>query len=388
MSATFNNPANIDPELRAPYVDPHEQLLNSLRSSPAAPPPPAASNAGNEDRDDADMRLDSVALSASRPGSSLAAFGSLVKGQVKLSDKSVVAFDQYCQNRSAEERGVILFAHVLELLDIAKKNEKAELWTISSDLSKKINSYTQAFVYSPELVAYRGLNIAGHLMNAMRESRVKNLPPDGETAQCDLVLSKTRDKGTHFRNILKTAVVTSAAPGSETANVAALANKLLQQSKIKPTLQFYVRLAFIRWVWRSYPWVPDDFFWMMVDQCIEKNSRNCSTKEELDALYNSVYQTDIELYGDPATTPHQTSEFDPSSSTWQAVVRKHSKLVRPDPKNAKVLEAAEAAAARPAPATKRRRVEMDGEDDDDMGGTGSGSGSGSSSGSGSGTGSG
>ncbi|KAJ7616791.1 hypothetical protein DFH06DRAFT_1012734 [Mycena polygramma] len=320
------------------------------------------------------MRLDSGALFASRPSSSLAAFGTLVKGQVKLSDKSAVAFDQYCQNRSAEERGVILFAHVLELLDIAKKNEKAELWTISSDLSQKINSYTQAFVYSPELVAYRGLNIAGHVLNAMRESSVKNLPPDEETAQCEMVLSKSRDKGTQFRNILKTAIIASTAPGSETANVAALANKLLQHSKIKPTLQFYVRLAFIRWVMRSYPWVSEELFWMMVDQCIEKNSRKCTTKEELDAyvLYNLVYQGDIELYGDPATTPHQTVEFNPSISSWQAVVRKHSKLVRPDPKNAKLLEAAEIASARPAAGNKRRRVEMNEEDDDGMGGAGSG----------------
>ncbi|KAJ6617529.1 hypothetical protein B0H10DRAFT_2434359 [Mycena sp. CBHHK59/15] len=83
---------------------------------------------------------------------------------------SLVAFDQFCQIRSTDERQVLLLVHILELLDLTRKNDKAGVWTIPVDLMKKISSYVKAFVFSPMTISYRGLN------KAMRECKAKGLP--------------------------------------------------------------------------------------------------------------------------------------------------------------------------------------------------------------------
>ncbi|KAJ7787256.1 hypothetical protein B0H14DRAFT_2399750, partial [Mycena olivaceomarginata] len=196
---------------------------------------------------------------------------------------------------------------------------------------------------------------------ALREINVQDLPTEDETTQCELVVSKIREKGTHYRNILKTAVKMALDPNHETANVAVLSNKLLSGTKIKATLQFYMRLAFIRFVMCSYEWLTEETFWLKVDLAIEENSRDCATKDELDAFYNMIYQDDIAIYGDPANTSYQTVEFNPSRASAQSIVRKHSKLVKPNPKNAQVLAPAEKAFYS-GRSLKRARVEMENED--------------------------
>ncbi|KAJ7827163.1 hypothetical protein B0H14DRAFT_3467278 [Mycena olivaceomarginata] len=313
--------------------DPRAQMLAQLRSSSGALSSAASFPIPNDDDMPPGPPIPSSNLISPPSGIPLTTFGALVKRQVKLADKSSVAFDQFCQNPSPDERSVILFAHVLELLDISRKNEKAEHWVITPELSKKIAGHMQVFTYSPDLTAYRGLAVASHVMD---------LPTEDETTQCELVVSKIREKGTHYRNILKTAVKTALDPNHETANVAVLANKLLSGTKIKATLQFYMRLAFIRFVMRSYEWLTEETFWLKVDLAIEENSRDCATKDELDAFYNMIYQDDIAIYGDPANT-----------ST--------PKLVKPNPKNAQVLAPAEKAFYS-GRSLKRARVEMENED--------------------------
>ncbi|KAJ6522816.1 hypothetical protein DFH09DRAFT_1096983 [Mycena vulgaris] len=179
------------------------------------------------------------------------------------------------QNLSPEESSILLLGHVLELLNISRKNEKADLWVISSSLSK-IASYNRAFMYSPQLSAYRGMNMVEHLLKGMRESNVADLPAKEQTAEYEMVLSKICDKGTHHRNLLKTVIKGSLEPGSEIKNVAALAAKLLQGSTIKADLQFY---CFVK---RTYKWLTEEIFWIQVDELIEKYCKDCATTKELD----------------------------------------------------------------------------------------------------------
>lgn len=87
-------------------------------------------------------------------------------------------------------------------------------------------------------------------------------------------------------------------------------------------------------------------------------------------LYNLNYQQDIKEYGDPARTNYQTVEFNANNTTWQAVIRRHSKNVKPNPKNAQLLAAAEAEGAESSTSRKRARTEMEGGGED--GGEGSG----------------
>ncbi|KAJ6615573.1 hypothetical protein B0H10DRAFT_2255722 [Mycena sp. CBHHK59/15] len=252
----------------------------------------------------------------------------------------------------------MLFAHVLELLDIARRSEKAEQWVITAGLLKKINVYTQAFILSPQLSAYRGLCFAEHILKAMREANILDLPPEEETANVDLVLARIRTKATHYRNIVKAAIQTSLEPKSDLENIANLTDKVLHGTSVKATLQFYVRLAFIRWVMVEYPWLSEETFWLQVDEVIKTNSKKCTTKAELDVFYNLIYQQDIADHDDPANSPHQTAEFNPSATTWQGIVLKHSAKVLLNPKNPQLLLQAYQVycAAQNANSNKRRRL--------------------------------
>ncbi|KAF7372678.1 hypothetical protein MVEN_00131100 [Mycena venus] len=75
----------------------------------------------------------------------------------------------------------------------------------------------------------------------------------------------------------------------------------------------------------SYPGLTEDAFWLQVDDSLDQNSKRCETQAELDQFYNYIYQEDIEAHGDPASTAHQTAEFNESGTTsWIAVMRKYS----------------------------------------------------------------
>ncbi|KAJ6480442.1 hypothetical protein C8R45DRAFT_1101016 [Mycena sanguinolenta] len=374
MSGTFID-ANIDPALHAldDGTDPAAQMLLKFRTAgSSAPPSDPASPTGSQDMagDEPEGSLPAAGFHLPTPsltpgGPSLAAFGNLVKHQVHLSEKSGVAFDQFLRLRSSDERNVVLFAHILELLDMTRKMEKAEQYEISQSLSTRIRNYTRAFVYSPQLSAYRGIEAAEHVLLAMRESNGSDLPPESDTASVKMVLSHIGEKATYYRNVVKTVVTSSLQPNSPLENIAALTNKLINGTQIKATTQLYVRLAFIRTIMYQYPWLNEETFWLKVDDVILHNSKNCKTKEELDGLYNLYYRDDIKLHKDPAETPHTTVEFNESASTWQAVVRKHSKNVAPNPKNAQVLAKAHQAWLATQPSRKRKRTGSDSDEDDD-----------------------
>ncbi|KAJ7906756.1 hypothetical protein B0H13DRAFT_1880351 [Mycena leptocephala] len=249
MSDTFVD-ANIDPSLLA--MNPAAQMLQMYRAGGSTTPAPSTPD--NDDGMDQDRPegapegtgFPPTSSSLIPPGSSsLITFGNLVKHKVKLSDKSTVAFDQFVRLRSLEERNIMLFAQILELVDITRQNEKADQWVISSDLGLKVKTYTQAFFLSPDISAYRGLKQAEHILTSMRECNISELPPDAEATNVKSVLSRIGEKGTHYRNIIKTAVMASLEPGSALENIAELTHKLIQGTTIQATFQLYIRVAFI-----------------------------------------------------------------------------------------------------------------------------------------------
>ncbi|KAJ6456512.1 hypothetical protein C8R45DRAFT_1034731 [Mycena sanguinolenta] len=226
-------------------MDPASQMLEKLRAGSLS----GHSSPAPDDQDMDDNLSDSEELprhltsgtSLTPVAPSLVVFGNLVKNQVKLSGKSTVAFDQFVRLRSPDERNVVLFAHVLELLDATRRNEKAEQYEISSDLSTKVRDYTRAFYYSPQLSAYRCPKATEHILTAMRECKISKLPPDADTSSTQLVLSTIGDRATHYRNVMKKAVASSLQPGSPLKNIAELANKVIQGSSVKATPQLSER---------------------------------------------------------------------------------------------------------------------------------------------------
>ncbi|KAJ6570350.1 hypothetical protein B0H10DRAFT_1840288, partial [Mycena sp. CBHHK59/15] len=282
--------------------------------------------------------LQSAAYNSIGNSSTLVSFGRLLKRQFKLSNQSSVAFDQFCQTGSSDERQAILFAYILELIDLGRKNDKAEAWTISPGLSVSviISHLPFFFVFSPTTTAYRGLKSAEHLVKAMRECKVADLPNEEETTQNEIVVVKVRGKMTYHRNVLKTKVCT-AMPNPQ---YCALANKVLSGTTIKPTVQFYQRLAFLRWCVREYPNLPEDDYWPKVDEIINTYRTDCQSKIELDSVFNAIYEDDKRKYGDPSETDFTTEDIQ-ADQKWQVTVRKHSENVRPVLKKRKISEVEE-----------------------------------------------
>ncbi|KAJ7246687.1 hypothetical protein C8J57DRAFT_1523393 [Mycena rebaudengoi] len=326
MSSTFTED-NIDPALLA--MDPAFAFLLNIKATSASGPSlsgqasasgsssPSMDSPGSNEGDTMDQSPDTPVPSGSNATTPLVAFGHLVKRQTELTEQSTVAFDQFCALRTSDERQVMLFAHVLQMLEMARSNSR-------SSLLRKIHTYTQAFILSPTTTAYRGLNTAEHIVSAMRECGIKDLPPDEDTAANELVLTETCNKATYFRNILKTKLKASTAKKSDTRNIAELAAKL------------YQRLAFLRFCVVEYPALSEDEFWPKVDGIIDSYRKKCN-QAELNMLFTSFYDKDKAIYGDPATTEHQTVDIQTLVS-WQKTVLKHSEAVQPALKKRKISE--------------------------------------------------
>ncbi|KAJ7691616.1 hypothetical protein B0H17DRAFT_1201033 [Mycena rosella] len=348
MTSSFTN-ENIDPQLLA--LDPTQILLARIRNNPTtadATPEPPLPEGGN--REDAEMLaaplLPTVSSTTSTP--SLVVFGRLVKRKTELSDSSSVAFDQFCQVRCADERQVLIFTQLLELADLARRNEKASTYALSPELTKKIGAYVKAFVFSPTTTAYRGLNVGEHIMKAMQECKVKDLPDEEDTIAVDMVLDKIRDKGTHHRNIFKTK---SMEKKSTLRNVAVLTHKLLKNSNIKPTVQSYQQTAFIRWCIQSYPVLSDEEFWLKVDSTIATFRTGSKCSADVDKIFTEIYESDKKTYGDPTDTDYKTVDAATSIPQWQVMLRKQADKVQP------TLQSG------PGSASKKRRIEDEEGDD-------------------------
>ncbi|KAJ7666348.1 hypothetical protein B0H17DRAFT_1143129 [Mycena rosella] len=282
--------------------------------------------------------LPTVSSTTSTP--SLVVFGRLVKRKTELSDSSSV--------RSADEEQVLIFTQLLELADLARRNEKA-----STELTVRtiINAALLCLpifrtkedrclrVFSPTTTAYRGLNVGEHIMKAMRECKVKDLPDEEDTTAVDVVLGKIRDKGTHHRNIFKTKVKESMEKKSTLRNVAVLTHKLLKYQTHGP-----------RWCIQSYPVLSDEEFWPKVDSTIATFRTGSKCSADIDKIFTEIYESD-KTYGDPADTDYKTVDTATSIPQWQVTLRKQADKVQPTPQSG------------PGPASKKRRIEDEEGDD-------------------------
>ncbi|KAJ7227802.1 hypothetical protein C8J57DRAFT_1252331 [Mycena rebaudengoi] len=237
--------------------------------------------------------------------------------------------------QSADERQAVLFMHVLQVLDLVKKNEKVSEWKVSKELGKKIGSYAQAFVLSPSTTSYRGVFYAEHILKAMREIGVAGIPSDAEVEARDIVLTAIRNKSISHRNVLKTKLKASTDKKSDMRNIAVLASKVAAGSKIQLTVQLYQRLAFLRFCLTSYPGLSDDDFWPKVDEVIDDYRRNRANKTELDQVFNEIYETDKTTYGDPADTEIRTVD---SQDGINMTISKHAGNIEPVRKKRKLAD--------------------------------------------------
>ncbi|KII84494.1 hypothetical protein PLICRDRAFT_179322 [Plicaturopsis crispa FD-325 SS-3] len=174
------------------------------------------------------------------------------------------------------------------------------------------------------MTSYRG-EAAQNVLNALREINLAELPPDSEPGRTKLVLEIVTNQLTSFRNIIKSKVTESISPGCKFRNLAALAHAVVGPTMVKPTLQLYIRLAFIRWHVVNYPKIEEEF-WPKVDETLQKWRTDFTTRTELDSAFNQLYNADKVEYGDPALSEFSVIEAR-NVPDWQVTLSTHAKRV-------------------------------------------------------------
>ncbi|KAJ6565343.1 hypothetical protein B0H10DRAFT_1842787 [Mycena sp. CBHHK59/15] len=254
----------------------------------------------------------------------LVAFGQLVKHRANLKDQSAIVLDQFCENSSADERQVMLYARLLEVHDTLKRNEKADEWKITSALKVHLTPLFSTCFWNVPQIHY--------IQNgAMRELNLANLPSEKEVGQNELVTKSICKMLTSQRNVLKTKINSSMASDSPTRNIADLAAAVLAGGKtgMKPTLQLYQRLAFLVCPPFSYHSATLlTYFWLKVDSVIASYRKEAGTEVEISQLFTDIYADDKIRYGNPEDTGRVTERIE-DADHWHKILAKHAQNVQP-----------------------------------------------------------
>ncbi|KAJ7473597.1 hypothetical protein B0H11DRAFT_2282476 [Mycena galericulata] len=117
-------------------------------------------------------------------------------------------------------------------------------------------------------------------------------------------------------------------------NIAALSHNLIKSTNSLIDMSTYILYSAL-----------DDGFWPKVDETIAKFRKDSNNQDEFNLCFNTIYEDDKEVHGDPAKTDFKTVESE-GVPGWQATLRKHAGNVQPMPKGAG------------GPPQKKRRVEQ------------------------------
>ncbi|TFK65724.1 hypothetical protein BDN72DRAFT_900422 [Pluteus cervinus] len=299
------------------------------RSAQGEEPGASTSNPpGGIDGDDdnqSDHGLSGNSPAEGTPSGGLHAFAHLVKKQKKLDSAAINELNIYCSTIDVEERMLLTHATLLEIRsELREQRHKEELsFSVPEALKEHIRLYVKAFLYSPTIKSYKG-NGAEHILRALRELSVPNLPSENQPLQVSAVISVISDELTSIRNFIKTKIKESVVPGSEMRNIADLTHTLLSGASIRPTLQHYIRFAFLREHVVTHT-VGD--FWTAVDRVISDWAKKATTTAELTGYYNNCYQDDKKLYGDPAMSIHQPGDTSVVEE-WRKTVDRHAAAIQ------------------------------------------------------------
>ncbi|KAJ7062517.1 hypothetical protein C8F01DRAFT_1230200 [Mycena amicta] len=253
-------------------------------------------------------------------------FCQMAKRQFGLKGQAAVSMENFCQPISTDERLGLVFASVLQLISMKEDDtaHDAETYVLPENLKTLCKVYTPAYLMCPQASACRGIDAAVHIANAMRESYQGIVPAADDVARMSAVLKYINKNLTSYRNIIKGKIDASHGEGW---NIAKLAHALVGKgpNAPKPTLQVYLRAAFWRWVYVSYPDLEVNKFWIKVDSVL--SSFRAKTAVDCTAAMNRLYDMDKEKYGDPAND-NAFPVADPSTiPAWQLTLFRHAALV-------------------------------------------------------------
>ncbi|KAH6905395.1 hypothetical protein BKA70DRAFT_1292980 [Coprinopsis sp. MPI-PUGE-AT-0042] len=212
---------------------------------------------------------------------------------------------------SVQEQLLVAVLHLSSLREDASVNT----WRITPDLEINIVQYTRAFLLSSQVSFYRGQGMDTATVGLMRDLKVNGLPPSQQPSQIQVITSAVNSEFTYFRSTMKSKIIASLEPNSQTGNIANLTANLLSTTTIRPTLQLYLRVAFLRWAYldaekhETESGAPaTEIYWEWVDKALLENLAEFPSKREMTEALNGIYKSDIKRWGSPALTHHQTVE--------------------------------------------------------------------------------
>ncbi|PPQ75334.1 hypothetical protein CVT26_015187 [Gymnopilus dilepis] len=265
-------------------------------------------------------------------------FSKTLAGNMKLSEKDAKQLEDFAMMLDAEQR-IAQFAISLEIRAIVQELKRDEEYKIPDDfkiikspsllfLKANIKNYSRAAPLSPTITSYRG-NIADTVIDAMGELNVHNLPDQSDSARVKKVLSEIGRVLTIYRSAMKNKLKASLEVDSSTKNIADLTHALIGDTPVQPTLDHYIRFAFLRDCLAgdaSAEDAPataasDDQFWLMVDNTIEELRKACKTEKEIKDIFLLTFEEDKSKYGAPETSGRKAVEQQ-ALPQWQKVVAK------------------------------------------------------------------
>ncbi|THU83873.1 hypothetical protein K435DRAFT_870851 [Dendrothele bispora CBS 962.96] len=239
---------------------------------------------------------------------------------------------RYCQwldrftNGSDEERSIWLasvMTYVAQQQDSLVRTQAAPT-NISSELKKDCRSYACYMINSPALVSYRADNLAENTLKVMREIGITGVPREEETAKCDTLKSIISGHLTNDRHEIKSKVLGSMEPDSKFGNIAKLCKSLFSKQKVTVNLEFYMRVAFLRWAAGTMPkGTSDEDWWKEIDKALMQVRKDKTAPQILQHM-NHIYTKDKEKYGDPANSGLTTTAV----MAHQIIVDKWAGLVK------------------------------------------------------------
>ncbi|KIK02141.1 hypothetical protein K443DRAFT_131972 [Laccaria amethystina LaAM-08-1] len=301
-------------------IDPTLDFLQSfnMSTSSSSSSPHSLGDRDEGPRDEDDFEPLTLNPSHVAPGGlmfhSLQIFGQMLKGRKDFSEQTEAEFDAFCSLVSPDDHVILA-------------NKKADKWSVSDELKESARIYSRVFILLPTTVAYCG-NVPKHIMPAMRDLKVDDMPPIKEVARLNL-LCKLIDKFlTDCHNAVKEKIKNSLSVDSPTCNIADLTHAVISNTPVQPTLQLYMRMAFLRWCYVQYAHiVPDDGWWLMVDETIENFRTKLKDEYKISQTFNNLYQKDKLEYGNPADSSHQVIKPKDIVS-WQSTVNMQAAQVQ------------------------------------------------------------
>ncbi|EIM79309.1 uncharacterized protein STEHIDRAFT_163830 [Stereum hirsutum FP-91666 SS1] len=241
--------------------------------------------------------------------------------------------------KSAAMKMNIVYACMLALTERA--DTKEERWVPSGDLAKDIRRFCLAVLLSSKLAAYR--TAADQAVLKVLRRHGTNLPEDWESnpSRKDAIMKAIGSGLTDERSRVKAAIRDSLDPKM---NIADLAEKVVGNSGITPTVDLWARLSLLRQT-IVQEGSHGRLYWLHVDECL-KQTREMAFKAAELAQETSKYPKyvskevakaltkDYDTYGYPtAKAPkHMTKE---NSELWQLTAEAESSVLEPARKSKK-----------------------------------------------------